>query len=121
MKKLILSLALITITTTGCAYNAADTATPAPTNLTGMYKASFFGGSVAWKVNDDGTGYACELRNGSSEAPMVRDIVINGTKAYDNFEFDIENVTKDGFTANGFVNFDFKSIKAMPRVCRQFE
>ncbi|WP_158683775.1 hypothetical protein [Pseudoalteromonas sp. T1lg22] len=111
-------LFLAAATMTGCVSNAADTATPAPTNLTGMYKASFFGGSVAWKIESDGTGVACEQRNTVGSTPTLRDMVINGTKAYDVFEFTITNVTEDGFTAEGISDMQFKKISKFPVACK---
>ena len=78
---------------TGCISNSADTATPAPTNLTGMYKSPIFGGSIAWLIREDGTGVSCEERTSMSTPPKVRDIVVNGDTVYDVFEFKVHFFT----------------------------
>lgn len=117
MKHSILSLCTA-LFLTGCISNAADKAVPAPTNLTGFYKASFLGGSVSWKINADGTGVACEERTSLNHQPKIRDMVVNGTKAFDVYEFEISDVSSDGFKANGFVDFTFKAIKHFPTACK---
>lgn len=102
----------------GCISNAADTATPMPTNLTGIYKASFFGGSVTWNIEADGTGVACEERVSMDTDAKVRNLVVNGDVVYDVFEFKISNVSDDGFKADGMSDLDFKKINKMPAACR---
>lgn len=103
---------------TGCLSNAADSATPAPTNLTGIYKAGFFGGSITWEIFEDGTGIACEQRVSMDEDTKLRDLVVNGSKAYDVFEFEISKVTRQGFHAEGVSDLDFKRISKLPISCK---
>ena len=119
MKILKLSACAITVLfACGCVSNAADTATPAPTELTGIYKATFFGGSVAWNIDSDGTGVACEERTSMATNAKLRDMVINGDTAYDVYEYKITSVTDTGFIANGIANLEFKQINKMPAACR---
>jgi|GEM_PF-5886941 len=119
MKTLKLSACAFTVLLAcGCVSNAADTATPAPTELTGIYKATFMGGSVAWNIESDGTGVACEERTSMNTNAKLRDMVINGDTAYDVYEYKITGVTDTGFVANGIVNLDFKQINKMPAACR---
>ena len=102
----------------GCVSNAADTATPAPTDLTGIYKATFFGGSVTWNIENDGTGVACEERTSMSTNAKLRDMVINGDTVYDVYEYKIVSKSSNGFSVSGIVDLDFRQINKMPAACR---
>ena len=106
------------IALTGCISNSADTAIPAPTNLAGIYKAQITGGSIAWEIFADGTGVSCEQRNSMNTSVKLRDMVINGSKAYDVFEFTISDVNETGFTALGITNLTFTKMKKLPVACR---
>ena len=106
------------IALTGCISNAADTATPMPTNLTGIYKASFTGGSITWNIESDGTGVACEERVSMNTDAKLRDLVVNGDIVYDVFEFKVSDVSSAGFKAEGVSDLTFKKITKMPVACR---
>lgn len=101
----------------GCISNSADTATPAPTNLTGMYKSPIFGGSIAWHIREDGTGVSCEERTSMSTPPKVRDIVVNGDTVYDVFEFKVVGRENNGIQVEGIMDLNFKQIDKMPAAC----
>lgn len=106
------------ITLTGCISNAADTATPMPTNLTGIYKASFTGGSITWNIESDGTGVACEERVSMNTDAKLRNLVVNADVVYDVFEFKVSDVSSAGFKAEGVSDLTFKKINKMPVACK---
>lgn len=103
---------------TGCISNAADTATPMPTNLTGIYKASFTGGSITWNIESDGTGVACEERVSMNTDAKLRNLVVNADVVYDVFEFKVSDVSSAGFKAEGVSDLTFKKINKMPVACK---
>ncbi|ENO1788126.1 hypothetical protein ACA870_002752 [Vibrio vulnificus] len=110
--------ALACLFLSGCVSNSADTAVPAPTNLVGIYKAVIMGGSITWEIFSDGTGVACEQRTDMNQDTKLRDLVINGNKAYDVFEFTITDVSDSGFQAVGIIDLEFNKLKKLPVSCR---
>lgn len=53
-----------------------------------------------------------------SQDTKLRDLVINGKKAYDVFEFTITDVSDSGFQAVGIIDLEFNKVKKLPVSCR---
>lgn len=106
----------------GCASHASDSehAISAPTDMAGIYKAVYFGGTTTWHILEDGTGVACDTRTGiaANNAPPLRDLVINGTTVYEAYKYELKNITENGFLASGIMDIEFKRIKKLPVACR---
>lgn len=114
--KLIIALSILGLS--GCVSNSADTATPAPTDMAGIYKAPFFGGSVTWSINPDGTGFACEERTDVTIQPKLSDLVVNGNTVYSIYEFQVTAFDGQNLSVSGITDLDFKKRESLPIACK---